>query len=125
MAVPRFRSSAKYGRFYAGRAKSVSFLIEKWNAVTLAWDPVALDTYTAVKFQAFLTDAASSLTQNVTLTVDTTNLVSGVKARCSGTVTFSAAASAVRCQLVLVTGSTSEVVEAQWEADVYAGGPTS
>lgn len=130
-ATPRYRTSAKYGKFYAGAASPLRFKVETWNPVTKAWDPTDLTAFDSVRFRAFATDSASSLLWNIALTVKTDAAyrvpatAGGTACRAWGSVTFAAAASDVRCQLVLVTGSTYEVVDSQWLADVYVGGPTS
>jgi len=129
VAVPRFRLSRNYGRFYAGHTHDLAFRVYRWDdtPTVRAWVPEALGGYTSVRFQVYETDASPSCLKDVPLTVQTgpSDLEDGVANKVTGTVLFAAAVSSARCKVVLQSTSVYRVVDAEWEADVYVGGPTS
>ena len=129
MAAPRFRLSRNYARFYTGHTHDLAFRVYRWDDSPTVRDyvPEDLTQYTAVEFHVYADDVAASLLWNRTLAVQTGagDLEDGVANKATGTIQFAAAASSVRCKVVLKTGTTYRVVDAEWEADAYVGGPTS
>lgn len=124
----QFEDGAPYDTFYLDHATPARFTVyQNKDGVKTPYD---LSTFDQIKLMLYDGDDDTSLRESFSMGVLAAagDLVSGVKARCEGTVVPGSAhggAGRVRCKLVATVGGEKFLISKPWMATIFAGGPTT